>query len=165
MNVVVIRHARAVDRALLQRDRTRVLTVDGRKRMRKAARGLQAILPVIDVVATSPYTRAVQTADIVKAIYDDAASAILPSLLPGGPPRDVLHWLQDQPADACVALVGHEPDLGRLSGYLLTGRPSAVLRFKKGAAALLEFVDAPRAGKASLCWFLTAAQLGKCAKP
>ena len=159
MQLVLIRHARAEERALLKRDRTRALTIDGRRRMRKAAHGLHALLPGLSQIATSPLTRARQTAAIVAEARDDIDVTLLPALAPGEPPRAVLLWLRNQPTDATLALVGHEPDLGRLAGWLLSAKPSGFVQFKKGAAALIEFAEAPAAGKGTLAWLLTAAQL------
>lgn len=159
MQLVLIRHARAEERALLKRDRTRALTVDGRRRMRKAARGLHALLPGLSQIATSPLLRAHQTAEIVAAVYASVDVVTLPALSPGVAPRTVLAWLRAQPKDALLALVGHEPDLGQLAGWLLSGRSSGFVQFKKGAAALIEFAGAPAAGKGTLAWQLTAAQL------
>ena len=159
MQLVLIRHARAEERALLKRDRTRALTVDGRRRMRKAARGLHALLPGLSQIATSPLARASQTAAIVAEARDDIDVTLLPALAPGKPLRAVLLWLHNQPTDATLALVGHEPDLGRLADWLLSAKPSGFVQFKKGAAALIEFAEAPAAGKGTLAWLLTAAQL------
>jgi phosphohistidine phosphatase len=161
MQVVLIRHARAEERTLFKRDRTRALTEDGRRRMRKAARGLHALLPGLTQIATSPLLRARQTAEIVAAVYAGIDTVSLPALSPGAAPRAVLAWLRAQPADATLALVGHEPDLGLLAGWLLSGKPTGFVQFKKGAAALIEFVDAPAAGKGTLAWLLTAAQLAE----
>ncbi|HCU54432.1 MAG TPA: phosphohistidine phosphatase SixA [Gammaproteobacteria bacterium] len=163
MKLVLIRHGRAEERRLLQRDHTRALTADGRRRVRKASRGLRATVPGITHIATSPLMRARQTADVIATEYADAERHVCPGLAPGSAPRGVVQWLRQLPAEATVAMIGHEPDLGRLAGYLLTGRPAALLQFKKGAAALLEFSSVPRAGSATLDWFLTAAQLGKLA--
>jgi phosphohistidine phosphatase len=161
MQLVLIRHARAVERALFKRDRTRALTEDGRRRMRRAARGLHAILPGLTHIATSPLLRARQTAEIVAAVSAGVDTVLLPALAPGGAPRTVLAWLRTQPHNAQLALVGHEPDLGRLASWLLAGRFSGFVQFKKGAAALIEFADAPAAGKGTLAWLLTAAQLAE----
>jgi len=161
MQVVLIRHARAEERVLFKRDRSRALTQDGRRRMRKAARGLHALLPGLTQIATSPLLRARQTAEIVAAVYTGIDTVSLPALSPGALPRAVLAWLRTQPQDALLALVGHEPDLGRLASWLLTGRPAGFVQFKKGAAALIEFVDVPAAGKGTLAWLLTAAQLAE----
>ena len=161
MQLVLIRHARAEERALLKRDHTRALTVDGRRRMRKAARGLHILLPGLSQIATSPLTRARQTAAIVAEARDDIDVTLLPALAPGEPARAVLVWLRAQPADATLALVGHEPDLGRFAAWLLSGRATGFVQFKKGAAALIEFSGAPAAGNGTLVWLLTAAQLAE----
>ena len=161
MQLVLIRHAHAEERALFKRDRTRALTEDGRRRMRKAARGLHALLPALTQVVTSPLIRARQTAEIIAAVFGDIEVVTLPALSPGAAPRAVLAWLRAQPADATLALVGHEPDLGQLAGWLLSAKPSGFVQFKKGAAALIEFIDAPVAGKGTLAWLLTAAQLAE----
>jgi phosphohistidine phosphatase len=159
MQLVLIRHARAEERTLFKRDRTRALTRDGRRRMRKAARGLQALLPGLTQIATSPLVRARQTAEIVAALYDGVDVVTLPALSPGTAARAILAWLRTQPNDAVLALVGHEPDLGQLASWLLVGRPAGFVQFKKGAASLIEFAAAPAAGKGTLAWLLTAAQL------
>jgi len=161
MQLVLIRHARAEERTLFKRDRTRALTEDGRRRMRKAARGLHAFLPGLTQIATSPLLRARQTAEIVAALYAGIDTVSVPVLSPGAAPRTVLAWLRTQPQDALLALVGHEPDLGRLASWLLAGRPAGFVQFKKGAAALIEFADVPAAGKGTLAWLLTAAQLAE----
>lgn len=159
MKLILIRHARAEERAFLRRDRTRALTEDGRRRMRKASRGLYALLPGMLQIATSPLLRARQTAEIVAAVYDGVEIVPLPALAPGEPTRALLAWLRAQPEDAVLTLVGHEPDLGQLASVLLCGKPSGFLKFKKGAAALIEFATVPAAGKGTLAWLLTAAQL------
>jgi phosphohistidine phosphatase len=161
MQLLLIRHARAEERALFKRDRTRALTEDGQRRMRKAARGLRALLPGLTQVVTSPLIRARQTAEIVAAVYDGVEVVTLPALSPGSAPRAILAWLRTQPNDAVLALVGHEPDLGLLAGWLLSGKQSGFVQFKKGAAALIEFDGTPAAGEGTLAWFLTAAQLAE----
>jgi phosphohistidine phosphatase len=161
MQLVLIRHARAEERALFKRDRTRALTADGRRRMRKAARGLRVLVPGLTGIATSPLLRARQTAEIVASACNSPAAMPLPALAPGEDAHAVLAWLRAQPADAALALVGHEPDLGLLAGWLLSGKRTGFVQFKKGAAALIEFAGAPAAGKGTLAWLLTAAQLSE----
>jgi len=129
--------------------------------MRKAAHGLHTLLPGLTQIATSPLLRARQTAEIVAADYTDVEVVNLPALSPGTAPRAVLDWLRTQPPEALLALVGHEPDLGQLASWLLAGKPSGFVQFKKGAAALIEFAGAPAAGKGTLTWLLTAAQLAE----
>jgi phosphohistidine phosphatase len=165
MQVLIIRHAKAGQRGLLgflgKKDAARPLTDAGRKDMRKAAKGLQTLVPEIDVLATSPLVRARETADIVSRRYDDIPAMELALLAPGGSKEDVLAWLRDQKPSATVALVGHEPDLGILASWLLGGGTESFLSLKKGAACLIEMTDKLVPGSGRLEWLLPAAALRK----
>lgn len=163
MKLLVIRHAIAADREEWAQtgedDRLRPLTGKGRKRMRAGARGLRRLVPSLDLLATSPLVRAVQTAEILRDSYGSLQTVVLDALAPDQKPDELLRWLQARPADSTLAIVGHEPHLSELIGWLLTGSEATLLRFKKGAACLLEFGGAPQRGGAVLQWALTPAQL------
>jgi phosphohistidine phosphatase len=161
MQLLIIRHARAEERGLLRRDAGRRLTKDGRKEMRKAAKGLARLVDDLDILATSPLTRAHETADILADELDGPAPTELQLLAPRGSPGRLLAWVADQPADATVALIGHEPDLGCFAGYLLGGKASSFIELKKGAACLISFEREPKAGEGRLQWLLTPSQLRK----
>jgi len=168
MKVLIVRHAKAEDRdafaAQGKPDTQRPLTEAGRKQARKAGEALKEMLPRIDVLATSPLVRALDTARLIAKAYKKLSPAELPALAPGTSEKALLTWLQQQPADATVALIGHEPDLSRVATWLLTGRSGAIMEFKKGGACLLEFAQTPEAGRATLAWLLTAGQLRRLAR-
>lgn len=163
MKLLVIRHAVAEDReefALTGKpDSLRPLTDEGRRRMRRAARGLSRLVPRLDLLATSPLTRAAQTAEILAAAYDGVESETVTDLAPEAVPDSLVPWLRRQGAGATVAVVGHEPHLGFLLGWLLTGRHQSFVELKKGGAVLLDFDDPPAAGNATLLWALAPGQL------
>lgn len=165
MRILIIRHAKAAQRGLLgflgKKDAARPLTDAGCRDMRKAARGLQKLVPEIDVLATSPLVRARETADIVSRRYDDIPVMELAPLAPGGSKEDVLAWLREQKTTATVALVGHEPDLGMLASWLLGGAAESFLSLKKGAACLIEMREMPTPGSGRLEWLLPPAALRK----
>jgi len=138
-----------------KKDAQRPLTDAGRKRMRRAAKALRRQVPAVDVIASSPLIRARETAEILAARYDDMAVVELMPLSPGGSERELLDWLREQTRDAVVVLVGHEPDLGLLASWLLTGKKSAFAPLRKGAACLIQFAEAPAAGGGVLEWMLT----------
>lgn len=131
--------------------------------MRKIAKGLREIGPVIDVLAASPLVRARQTAEIVSDVCRVAESGEEPLLAPGANKRELLAWLRQHPADATVAVVGHEPDLGQFAGLVVSGREASMLAFKKGACCLIEFNAAPAAGGGVLQWLLQPGQLRRLA--
>ena len=167
MDLLVIRHAIAEERADFARtgepDDHRPLTDDGRRKMTLAARGLRRVLPAIDVLAASPLVRAAQTAAIVADTYGISRTTTLEELVPEANPAALLPWLRDQHRARTLGVVGHEPHLGELISFLLSGQPSSFIALKKGSASLLSFGGKPDAGAATLQWLLTPAQLRRLA--
>jgi phosphohistidine phosphatase len=166
MHLLIIRHAVAEEKeawaATGEPDERRPLTTEGRKKMRRAARGLRRIVPSIDLLGASPLVRAAQTADVVAAVYGDLKPLTIGALTPDRAPADFLPWLRDAaPGHALIAVVGHEPHLSGLVSWLLTGREKpSLVELKKGAACLLRFDgDLPQKGHACLEWLLPPRQL------
>jgi phosphohistidine phosphatase SixA len=73
VNLLIIRHGPAGNReeweAEGRDDRLRPLTPKGKKEVRKAAGGLRQLVPALDLLATSPWTRAAETAQLVATEY------------------------------------------------------------------------------------------------
>jgi phosphohistidine phosphatase len=162
MKLLLIRHAIAEEREDFAKtgkdDRLRPLTDEGRKKMKQVARGLQGIAPEIDLLATSPLTRAAQTGAIVDSVYGGLKEVEIEELSPESTPNDFLRWLRKQ-KEGCIAAVGHEPSLSLILSWLLTGSERRIFAFRKGGACLLEFPGEIGAGTATLLWALTPAQL------
>src|SRR5687768_4879350 len=143
MKLLLIRHGVAEDREEFAQtgapDEQRPLTQKGRKQMKRAARGLAALVSEAHVLASSPLTRAQQTAEVVAGAFDDAPVSLVDALRPDQPFEAFMEWLRlTDDADVVVA-VGHEPHLSGLAGWLLTGGHQPLFEFKKGGAGLLEF--------------------------
>lgn len=166
MRLLLIRHAIAEEREDFARtgkdDRLRPLSDEGRKKMKQNARGLRTVVPGIDLLATSPLTRAAQTAAIVDSVYGDLEEVEIDELAPEATPDDFLRWLRQQKAGT-VAAVGHEPSLSLILSWLLTGDERRLHSFRKGGATLLDFADEPAPGTATLLWALTPSQLRRLA--
>jgi phosphohistidine phosphatase len=164
MKLLVIRHGPAGDSALWtaqgRDDRARPLTSEGKKEMRQVARALVALVPKLDILATSPLTRAAQTAEIVAREYDCEIET-LEALTPDREPDQALRWLQKKPAADTVAVVGHEPHLSTFVGYLLTGDASSFIDLKKSGACLLDMADKPQRGRGMLEWLLSPRVLNR----
>jgi phosphohistidine phosphatase len=162
VKLLIVRHGAAGDRESWQSegrdDRLRPLTSEGKKEVRRAAAGLVNLLPDLPLLATSALVRATQTADILAKAYGcDIVS--LDALEPDEDPSNIVEWLQTQQPDSTIGLVGHEPHLSTLVGYLLTGDRDSFIDLKKGGACLLK-IDAPiRAGGAELKWLLAPREL------
>ncbi len=167
MKLLLVRHAKAESRLVRglsrKNDERRRLTPGGRRDMAKVAKGLKRLVPAIDVLATSPLVRARETAEVLARRYDRDDIAEVAALSPGAEPKALAEWLRDQPQDALIALVGHEPDLGGFAGYLLTGRRETFLPLKKGGACLIDLANGPAAGGGRLEWLLPPGALRKLA--
>lgn len=110
-------------------------------------------------ILTSPLVRAAETAQILAETCEGGVEVeSFDALAPGHSFRTVIERLAKLPADETVALVGHEPDLGKLAGVLLIGAPAA-LPLKKAGACVISFDGPVTAGTGHLEWFLTPGML------
>lgn len=145
MEVWLLRHAVAEDRAPSGRDADRALTAEGRHRADAVARGLASLDPEISAVWSSPYRRARETAQpAARALGLEKTLRETRSLEPGRDPEAVVAELAAAGEDS-VLLVGHEPHLGELLGWLVSGGAGPAIPLKKASVARIE-VDADRRG-------------------
>src|SRR5215831_17452025 len=106
MEIWLLRHAAAEDRSSSGRDSDRTLTEDGHKRAREVARGLAALEPGIELVLTSPYARARQTAEpAARALKLSAKLRESRALEPDRDPSEILEEIQAEGVGS-VLLVG-----------------------------------------------------------
>jgi phosphohistidine phosphatase len=163
MKLLLVRHGVAEDRDEFAKtgapDEQRPLTQKGRKRMKRAARGLASLVGEVHVLASSPLTRAQQTAEVIASAFDDAPISLVEALRPEQPFEAFMEWLRLTDDADVVLAVGHEPHLGGLAGWLLGAGDHPPFEFKKGGAALIEFDHALQPGAARLRWLLEPGQL------
>ena len=165
MNLLVIRHAIAEDKELFaltgRSDDLRPLTAEGRSKMRRASKGLRELVSAPGLVATSPLVRARETAEIVAAAFGVTRIETVDALRPESSYDDLVAWLGTRSAEdgQLTALVGHEPHLGGLVTWLMTGSAQSRVELKKGAACLLAFDGAPSRGEGTLRWLATPSVL------
>ena len=158
MRILLLRHAIAAPRdpAHDTDDRSRPLTREGERRMRRAARGMRRLGVTFDLILTSPLVRTAETARIVAAVCRPRAEMrLLKPLAPGGGVGGVLGALAGLPPQSEILLVGHEPDLSLLAAALILERRSELpIEFKKGALARIDTDGAPRPGNGRLVYLL-----------
>ncbi|MEI7706328.1 MAG: histidine phosphatase family protein [Deltaproteobacteria bacterium] len=163
MRLLLFRHGPAEDRAAWRAkgrvEARRPLTAEGRVRTRAAAKGLARLVEEPAAIATSPLTRAAQSASLLARALGGPRPETLTQLAPGGRPEEVLRWLACHPAGSLAVVVGHEPDLGCLASWLVSGTRGSFLPMKKAGACLLDLGTRPRAGKARISWVIAPAQL------
>ncbi len=163
MDILLVRHGIAVERGTkgYEDDATRPLTTAGRERMYEAARGLERLFTP-QVIFTSPFVRAAQTAEILQSVYRLGKTRTCEALSTGDHPA-LIESLEDSEVGS-VALVGHEPWMSELLSLLTTGYVSSFsATFKKGASALVR-TDDLQPGNCWLEWLIQPAALRRLAQ-
>jgi len=158
MQICLLRHAIAADLSPdILRDEDRPLTKKGVEKIRLGALGMARMGLRFDRILTSPILRARQTAEIVaEALKADDLLTLAKELGFGFSCQAVCGLLERGNFGDSVLLVGHQPDLGMLGGWLLGGND---LPLRKGALALIEVLGAPEPRSGVLHWLLAPRQL------
>ncbi|MGZ3333439.1 MAG: phosphohistidine phosphatase SixA [Gemmatimonadaceae bacterium] len=162
MQLLVIRHGIAENPSAVatgEDDSGPPLSKEGRKMMKHVAAGLRELVDKIDVIGASPLLRAQQTAKIVAKAYDDLPVATIEDLLPESDPPALMNWLRQHSKVEVVAIVGHQPNLGRVVTWLMSGVKDPRVDLTKGGTCLLEFSGNVSAGNGTLQWLLTPSLL------
>jgi phosphohistidine phosphatase len=162
MVLYIVRHAWAEDRdeARWPDDSLRPLTEDGQKRFKKQLKKLADIRFAPQVIATSPFLRCVQTAEMIAQRFPSRPEIVrLEALAPGSQLESLIDWTAHRTEDE-VAWVGHDPDVGQLAARLISDG-SLDIRFRKGAVAVIKFEQSIGQNQGQLQWLATAKLLGE----
>jgi phosphohistidine phosphatase len=118
MQLYIVRHGIAIDREDPQcpPDPERFLTDEGMEKSKQVAKGVAEIGAVPDLMLSSPYLRAVQTAEIFASALEQNKQKIRKTdlLLPGADPMQLFRELAREKQASAVFLFGHAPHLDDL---------------------------------------------------
>lgn len=159
MNLYILRHGIAADRGSeYPDDDLRPLTDKGIRRMRREAKGMDAIGVAPQLIISSTLVRAIETAEIVQQGLSVPPRLIASeALVPSAHPSRIVQDLTDShTALNSVMVVGHEPHMSSLVSYILTGRVSWLIEMKKGA---LVSIDLHPSGRGQLLWAMAPRHL------
>jgi phosphohistidine phosphatase len=155
MILYIVRHGIAVDPLdpKCPPDPERPLTAHGVQKTRAAALGLRALGAKPDVIITSPYVRAAQTAEIFAEALGFSVEKIRTSeaLKPAENPERILNEIARLRAKE-VMCCGHAPHVDHLISHLAGARGTFTAMKKAGAAC---FEQAGGHGRWELRWMLT----------
>jgi phosphohistidine phosphatase len=162
MQLLIVRHADAGDREEFARtgqsDSERPLSAKGKAQMDSVAPALVGLMPEVGVILSSPYTRARQTAEILRQAWKAGPLEETDTLQPEMRPSAFGKYLAEREEDVVVC-VGHEPQLSALAAWLTTGSADSYMDFRKAGACLVEFDDAPAKGAGLLRWLFGPREL------
>ena len=130
MDLILWRHAEAEPG---EPDLGRRLTAKGMQQAERMAKWLDRHLPATTRILSSPADRAQQTALALKRKF-----RVVPELAPGASAAAVLAAAGWPDAREPVLIVGHQPTLGEVAAFLLTGRRGVVERAQGGGVVAVQ---------------------------
>jgi len=141
MKLYIVRHGIAIERGTPKcpAEAERFLTEEGLQKTKQVAEGVAAIGVQADLLLSSPYVRAVQTAEIFAGVLDYPIEKIrrTEQLLPGAEPLLLIRELARERANSTIFLFGHAPQLDDVVAAALNCK-KAVTSLKKAGVALVE---------------------------
>jgi phosphohistidine phosphatase len=166
MELYIVRHGIAVDREDPQcpADPERFLTEEGIEKSRQVAKGVAEVASIPDLILTSPYLRASQTAELFADVLEYSKNKIRKSdlLLPGAEPLQLFRELAKDKELSTVFVFGHAPHLDDLMATAI-GTKHHISSLKKAGVALVELKRLmPPSGE--LVWLATPKLLRKAGK-
>ena len=154
MIIYFVRHASAGERvANLKKDEKRPLDADGIQQCGYVGRALAAANVQPDVIISSPFKRATQTASLIgNEIGYEGKLQLDPAMQPAATFADFQRMLEKYAKHEAIMVVGHNPSITDFLARIITKSGSAALvEFKKGAVACTE----TQRQAARLKWFIT----------
>jgi len=166
MELYIVRHGIAVDREdpKCPSDPDRFLTEEGTEKAKRVALGVAEVAAVPDLILSSPYLRAVQTAEVFASVFEYPRQKIRKTdlLLPGAEPLQLFRELAKEKELSTVFVFGHAPHLDDLIATAI-GTKHHISSLKKAGVALVELKRlAPPSGE--LVWLATPKLLRKAGK-
>jgi phosphohistidine phosphatase len=154
--IYLVRHGLAGQFGDYEDDSMRPLTEEGLKKTRRVAARLKDFGIQFDLIYTSPYQRAYQTAQILQSEGIGKTIQVCDTLTPDGDTAVTIDRLtQLRTAAMKVAIVGHEPHLSQLATKLILGQESGNLILKKaGVMGLTAPIEGDLMGHCELFWLV-----------
>jgi phosphohistidine phosphatase len=155
MEIYLFRHGIAEISGPGQSDSARALTDQGRKKVAEVIRTARRAAFEPSLIVSSPYLRAVQTAEIAAHELKYRGQVVrTEALVPHGSPEGVWAELRDYRDESAVLLAGHEPLLSHLVAYLLAA-PALRVEMKKAALVRIDVETLGPTPRGTLRWMIT----------
>src|SRR5437016_5354312 len=154
MQVHLLRHGAAENFASTDTDAMRKLTTAGRDQLWRALECARHAEIAPTVILTSPYARAIETAEIAAAVFHYRGNIVkTDALLPVASPEQVWDELRSRQNEEQILLAGHEPLMSQLVAYLL-GAPPLQIDMQTATLVRIDIARFTGEPRGTLCWIL-----------
>jgi phosphohistidine phosphatase len=156
MRLYLLRHGIAETSARSGRDADRVLTEEGREKVRGVVKRARAGGMWPTVILSSPFARALETAQIAaKALGHDDEIVTSNAFIPDASPEESWAEIRTHKAEPEVLIAAHQPLCGALTAFLLDS-PALSVDFRKAALVCIDLDGVGAGPRGVLQWMLTA---------
>lgn len=157
MEIYLLRHGSAERPSPGSPDSERALSADGRETVRRVMQRARASGARPRVMLSSPYRRAVETAETAAEALGYAEEIErTQALIPDSSPYDAWEEIRARKSAAAILLAGHEPLMSSLCAFLL-GSPALSIDMTTAALLRVDCDSFSAQPKAVLKWMLTPA--------
>jgi len=157
MEIYLLRHGIAEDTRAGQSDTDRELTSEGREKLRRVLKRARSADVSPSLILSSPYRRAVQTADVAAEALEYKGKIVeTEALISNAPPHEAWEEIRAHHDESAILLASHEPLMSTLAAFLL-GAPSLQVDMKKAALVRIDCDRLGREPRCTLKWMLTPA--------
>src|SRR5271157_6451416 len=139
MDIYFLRHASAGQYDPSKNDEKRAIDKTGEQQSHDVGRALTALDLELDVIISSPLTRAMQTAEIAASELGHKDKIVIDAALrPEASYEEFEDLLARYAKKKAIMVVGHNPSMTDFLHRILSGDSAEFIDFKKGAVAKVE---------------------------
>ena len=154
MRIHLLRHGTAEEGRSGGSDAERKLTEAGREEIRRAVECALKASFAPSLILSSPYVRAIQTAEIAAAVLGYQGTIVrTDALIPYGSPARVWDEIRGRQDETEILLAGHEPLMSQLAAYFLDS-PALQVHMRKATLVRIDMERFAGSPHGILKWML-----------
>jgi len=155
MEIYILRHGIAEEPRAGMKDADRALTPEGKKKLREVLQVMKGAGVQPELILTSPFRRARETAEIAAEILQHKEPLVpCSSLIPTADPGAAWSEIRVHKSAESLLLASHEPLCSRLIAMLLAS-PNLLIDVKKGSITRIDVDSFGAHPRGVLKWVLT----------
>lgn len=157
MQIYLLRHGIAEDGGPGRPDAERALTAEGREKLRRVLKRARIADVSPGVILSSPYRRAIETADVAADALGYEGKVIRTrALVPEASPSDTWDEIRSRKEERSILLASHEPLMSSMVAFLLNS-PAMHVDMKKAALVRVDCEGFGPEPRGVLKWMITPA--------
>jgi phosphohistidine phosphatase len=157
MQIYLLRHGIAEDAGPGRPDSERALTSEGREKLRRVLKRVRIADVSPDVILSSPYRRAVETAEVAADVLGYKGKVVRTrALVSEASPSEVWGEIRSRKDERSILLASHEPLMSSTVAFLL-GSPALQVDMKKAALVRIDCDSLGPEPRGVLKWMITPA--------